>query len=200
MMKRFEPLVRLSLPPLLVLTVVGVILKSCNPPVSPNNLAQNTDIEPFLGHLQTLWDRYLDMIQLMVTLLTGVIAVSSGMVKLGPRKAVADRQDFASGIMGLLIGLACAVLWRVDAQLLMEIEMFGMPATVRDLYQLHGVAEPFTSSFYYAGHIQLFSDLACVFMVGTAVGLVVGLALIARFAYRNLPEATRPRSGSEAGM
>lgn len=195
-MKRFLPLLKASLIPILLLALVGWFLERYNPPRADGSAQVSaTDLEPFLGHLQFLWERYLDMVQLLVTLLTGVIAVSAGMVKFGPRTAVADREDFASGMMALLVGLFCAVMWRIDSELLMEIEIFGQPGKAQKLYALHGISDPFTSSFNYAPHIQIASVFARVFMVGTAVGLLVGLALLSRFAYSNLPAATRQRSG-----
>lgn len=193
-MRRFLPLIKASLIPLLVVLLLGGILRCFEHPSNPDSAAQVSDIEPFLGHLQSLWDRYLEMVQLLITLLTGVIAVSAGMVKFGPKTRVVDREDFASALLSLLIGLGCAIFWRIDSELLMEIEIFGNPGRVRALYILHGVTDPFTSSFNYADHIHLFSWLARIFMAGTAVGLIVGLALLSQFAYKNLPEATPQQS------
>jgi len=151
-------------------------------------------MEQFVNHLQVLWQRYLEMVQLLITLLTGVIAVSAGMVKFGQRDVVADREYFGAGIGSLLIGLTCAVLWRIDAELLMEIEIFGKPDDVRQLFSNHGVSSPFTSSFEYSRSLSIFSDSAYVLMVLTAAGLITGLALLSLFAYSNLPELTRGRS------
>ncbi len=193
-MARDRSLIIVSLLLVLGIVLLGRLMGGWIPRVRPGAAPSNCDLGPFIDHLQILWERYLEMVQLLITLLTGVIAVSAGIVKLGPREAVADREDFALGIVSLLIGLFFAVMWRIDSQLLMEIEIFGNPEKVQALYVLHGVQDPFTSSFKYANHIQTLSFLARVFMVGTATGLIVGLGLVSRFAYHNLPEATRKRS------
>lgn len=148
----------------------------------------------FSDNLQFLWSKYMDMIELTITLLTGTIALSAGLVKLGKGDAVADRGYYAAGMAGLLCGLLCAVLWRMDAQLLMEIEVFGDPATTYALFQSSGVRQPFTSSYHYAGHMTLFSRAAAVLMMAAATGFLSGLSLLAVFTMKNLPAASRPGS------
>lgn len=176
---------------ILAVVLIAVAAVHFRNPIILGPAAVPEETEAFLSHLQFLWQRYLEMVQLLVTLLTGVIAVCAGMVKLGPRDMVANRGYFASGMVCLLIGLTCAVLWRIDAELLMEMEVFGDPATVAATFNHHGVPEPFTSSFEYLNGLPTFSKAADVFMVGTASGLLAGLAFMSLFAYRNLPEATR---------
>lgn len=163
-------------------------------PANPGKAPTPQQMELFLNHLQFLWERYLEMVQLLITLLTGVIAVSAGMVKLGPHESVANRGYFAAGITSLLVGLTCAVLWRIDSELLMEMEIFGDPGTVAALFKAHGVFPSFTSSYEYLDGLRVFSSAAYIFMVGTAGGLLAGLALMSLFAYSNLPEKTRQRT------
>ena len=176
---------------LLTLLVIGILVAGAlndrgkvNAPVTGSTSSE--EMKEFLNHLELLWERYLQMVQLLITLLTGVIAVSAGMVKLGPRAAVADGEYFAAGMVSLLVGLTCAVLWRIDAQLLMEIEIFGQPLEVKKLFVNHGVPDPFTSSFEYYSGLPVFRHLADFFMIGTAAGLVTGLSLLSLFAYSNL--------------
>jgi hypothetical protein len=158
---------------------------------NPGNPPTPKESEQFLNHLQFLWERYLEMVQLLITLLTAVIAASAGMVKFGRRDSVANRGYFAAGSVSLLVGLACAALWRIDAQLLMEMEIFGDANTVAALFKKHGVLPSFTSSYEYLNGLSSFSIAAKIFMIGTAAGLLAGLALMSLFAYSNLPEATR---------
>lgn len=182
------------LPIAVVVTIVEVtnryhgMLPAAGPPVDLKTLPE------FLGRLQVLWDRYLEMIQLLITLLTGVVAVSSGIVRFGGNEPVADRGFYAAGMTSLLIALAMAVLWRADAQLLMEIEIFGRPSTAMAYYAANGLMRPFTTSFEYLDQIRDYGDAAKIFMFGTAYGLIAGLAFLARFAFSNMPEASRPRS------
>jgi len=137
------------------------------------------------------------MVQLVITLLTGVIAVSSGIVRFGGKEKVADSDFYAIGMASLLIALTMAILWRVDAQLLMEMEMFGSPDVTMALYKAHGVMSPFTSSFKYLGSIATYGHWARIFMWGTAYGFVSGLACLARFAFSNMPEASRVRDDQQ---
>jgi hypothetical protein len=157
-----------------------------------------TQLVAFLTNLQALWGRYLDMVQLLITLLTGVIAVSSGIVRFGGTEPVAERRFYAAGMASLLIALTMSVLWRVDAQLLMEMEIFGDPRVAMAMYKANGVLKPFTTSFDYLYLIRAYGDAAKIFMFGTAYGLIAGLAFLARFAFSNMPEASRIRNGIES--
>jgi hypothetical protein len=179
----------LVLATIVVVTVFAAVLIVYKSPVAPSGSVDVKDIEPFLVHLQFLWDRYLDMVQLLVTLLTGVIAYSAGMVKFGQEKPIVNRGCFALGMSSLIFGLLCSLLWRIDSQILMEIELFGDGAKAQALYDLHGVHDPFTSSFEYASHSNALSHFAYSFMIGTAVGLLLGLASMSWFAYKNLQVA-----------
>jgi hypothetical protein len=87
-----------------------------------------------------------------------------------------------------------AILWRADAQLLMEMEIFGSPSTAMAFFAANGVDRPFTTSFRYLYLIRYYGDAAEMFMFGTAYGLIAGLAFLARFAFSNMPEASRARS------
>jgi hypothetical protein len=198
-MRRFRPLLIFSVSLILIIALSGWLLtayKAPRIPITPGDVPNEHETETFLGHLQFLWERYLEMVQLLITILTGVLVVSAGIVKFGADEHVVDRKLFSFGLASLLIGLACAVLWRIDSELLMEIEMFGDPPKVQKLYSFHGVPDPFTSSFNYAPHIYFFSHLARTFMVGTAVGLILGLTFLSCFAYSNLPQADVPPKAS----
>ena len=148
----------------------------------------------FSDRLQFLWSKYMDMIQLTITLLTGTIALSAGLVKLGKGEAVADRGYYAAGMAALLFGLMCAILWRIDAQLLMEVEVFGNPARTHAFFQAAGVPAPFTSSYTYASSARFFGKVANLFMMGAATSFLSGLGLLALFTLSNLPAASRARS------
>ncbi len=174
------------------IALLGVVARHFRVEQHPGTGVASTDeMERFLKHLELLWQRYLEMVQLLITLLTGVIAVLAGMVRLVPHDAVANRQYFAAGFVSLLIGLTCALLWRIDAQLAMEIEIFGKPDYVKQLFTNHGVPNPFTTSFEYSSGSPVFRPFAVFCMMGTAAGLVTGLSLLSLFAYSNLPELTR---------
>ncbi len=149
----------------------------------------------FPDKLQFLWARYMDMVQLSITLMTGTIALSAGIVKFGQKDAVANRGYYASGMFFLIIGLIAAVLWRIFAQLLMEIEIFGNPETTHTLYQLSGVQHPFTSSYLYADRIDFYGIVATACMGTAAIGFLAGLSFLSLFAYSNLPELSRRAGG-----
>lgn len=148
----------------------------------------------FHTRLQFLWGRYMDMIQLSITLLTGSLAVAAGLVKVGRPSAVASRGIYAMGMTSLLIALASASMWRIDAQLLMEIEIFGSPSKTKAFFDSTGVKHAFTTSYEYADYAGLYGTLADYFMVAAAVGFILGLSLLSYFTFRNLPEGTRAAS------
>jgi hypothetical protein len=146
--------------------------------------------------LQFLWDQYLKMIELLITLTTGTIALAAGLVKPDPTQPVADRDLYKWSMIFLVVSLFCAVSWRVIAQFEMEQEVFGNEASVAAYYSSEGVVAPFTTSYKYGdeGGINTALRYVVIFlMASTATGLVGGLGFLGAFAFNNLPPDTRKR-------
>ena len=148
----------------------------------------------FESRLQFLWGKYMEMVQLTITLITGILILSAGLVKLGKAEAIAARGYYSAGMAALVIGLVCAVLWRIDAQLLMEIEIFGSREDTAAMFKATGVAHPFTSSFMYEDYIVLFGRTANALMAGAAIGFLSGIGSLAMFTLKNLPATSRTAS------
>jgi hypothetical protein len=146
--------------------------------------------------LRFLWEEYVKMVELLVTLTTGTIAVSAGLVKLSAKDAVANRRFYAAGMATLMIALVAAVLWRVAAQLFMEQEVLGDPSLVEAYYASQHLTYPFTTSHRYSGSAFAQGLRLVVFLCQavTALGFLTGLALLSLFAHSNLPEQNRSRS------
>jgi hypothetical protein len=136
--------------------------------------------------LQFLWERYVDEINLLITLITGVIAVSVGLIHLESKDHVVGRGLFMSGMIFLVASLVGAMILRPLAQQFMEVEVFGNAADVSAYFSSQHI-EPFTQSYLRGSPSGLERRLAWVLIVAVPSAVCVGLTLLSWFAYSNLP-------------
>ena len=137
--------------------------------------------------LRFLWEGYIGMVNLLITLSTGALAVSTGLLRLDNSRPFSSKTALKFGLSLLVLALFSALMWRIIAQVFMEQEVFGNPSELAVYYQVEKVI-PFTSSYEYASQPfhNIFRVIIIICMFVTAVSLPLGLALVAVFVFRNL--------------
>ena len=142
------------------------------------------------ARLQFLWAQYMNLVNLFITLSTGALAISTGLLRLDADKTYQAKGWLQGGLIALVLALVFSLLWRILTQVFMEQEVFGESDSVDAYYTAEKIRRPFTSSYTYTDN-RVFSGIAtasviiCIFC--TAVTLPTGLAMIAVFVFRNLP-------------
>jgi hypothetical protein len=148
----------------------------------------NKEIEQIKEHLHFLWEQYVRMIELMITLLTGVIAVAGGLAHFGSKEKIAKQDCYIYSMVALIVALVAAVIWRVGAQIFMEQEIFGDATKMGNYFFSQHIPVPFTTSYLYdqsifQKYIKTIVMISQAFVVFGFSGGLIGLAI---FTHSNL--------------
>jgi Ni/Fe-hydrogenase subunit HybB-like protein len=138
--------------------------------------------------LQFLWSQYMNMVNLFITLSTGSLALSTGLLKFQPQMAYSGKAWLMAALISLVLSLFASTSWRILTQIFMEQEVFGNTESVNAYYKKEYVI-PFTSSHQYTPshpfhNICTVGVIICMFC--TAMGLPLGLMFISIFVFLNV--------------
>ena len=139
--------------------------------------------------LKFLWEQYMNMVNLFITLSTGSLALSTSLLRFDVDRTYQGKGWLQAGLIALVASLVFSLFWRVGTHIFMEQEVFGESDSV-DAYYATEKVHPFTSSHLYT-RSEVFHRITntwvIISMFCTGVTLPTGLACIAMFVFQNLP-------------
>lgn len=139
--------------------------------------------------LKFLWEQYMNMVNLFITLSTGSLALSTSLLRFDVDRTYQAKGLLQAGLTALVLALVFSLLWRILTHIFMEQEVFGESDRV-DAYYAAEKVHPFTTSHQYARSEvfhRLTTGAVLLCMAGTAITLPAGLGMIAFFVFSNLP-------------